>query len=88
MLGGDYPGFLCQRVERTDPSTLILRDRLCGKHSPMFKGENNEFNTPSLEELETASRRIADEVMQSRQDATPVNAEGCVLQAISSSTLC
>ena len=79
MLGGDYPGFLCRALSEQTQAPSFFATGCAGNIRPWFKGENNGFNTPSLEELEVASRRIADEVMQSRQDATPVSTEGlCV----------
>ena len=76
MLGGDYPGFLCRALSEQTGAPSCFATGCAGNIRPWFKGENDGFNTPSLEELESASRRIADEVMQSRQNATPVNAEG------------
>ena len=76
MLGGDYPGFLCRALSEQTQAPSFFATGCAGNIRPWFKGENNGFNTPSLEELEAASRRIADEVMQSQQDATPVHTEG------------
>ena len=76
MLGGDYPGFLCRALSEQIQAPSFFATGCAGNIRPWFKGENNGFNTPSLEELEAASRQIAQEVMLSRQDATPVNAEG------------
>lgn len=76
MLGGDYPGFLCRALSEQTQAPSFFATGCAGNIRPWFKGENNGFNTPSLAELETASRRIAEEVMQSQQDATPVHAEG------------
>ena len=79
MIGGDYPGFLCRALSEQTQAPSFFATGCAGNIRPWFKGENNGFNTPSLKELESASRRIADEVMQSRQDAISVNAEGlCV----------
>ena len=79
LLGGDYPGFLCRALSEQTQAPSFFATGCAGNIRPWFKGENSGFNTPSLEELEAASRRIADEVIQSRQDATPVNAAGlCV----------
>ena len=75
MLGGDYPGFLCRALSEQTEAPAFFATGCAGNIRPWFKGENNGFNTPSLEELETASRRIADEVIQSRQAMTPVDAE-------------
>ena len=75
MLGGDYPGFLCRVLSEHTQAPSFFATGCAGNIRPWFKGENNGFNTPSLEELEAASRRIADEVMESRPHATPVNAE-------------
>ena len=76
MLGGDYPGFLCRALSEQTHAPAFFATGCAGNIRPWFRGENDGFNTPSLEELEAASRRIAAEVMLSRQDATPVNAEG------------
>ena len=76
MLGGDYPGFLCRVLSEQTGAPSFFATGCAGNIRPWFKGENDGFNTPSLEELESASRHIADEVMQSRQNATPVNTEG------------
>ena len=79
MLGGDYPGFLCRALTEQTQAPSFFATGCAGNIRPWFKGENNGFNTPSLEELEAASRRIAAEVMQSQKGATPVNADGlCV----------
>ncbi len=79
MLGGDYPGFLCRALSEQTQAPSFFATGCAGNIRPWFKGQNNKFNTPSLEELESASRQIVEEVVQSRQDATPVNAEGlCV----------
>ena len=79
MLGGDYPGFLCRALSEQTQAPSFFATGCAGNIRPWFKGENDGFNTPSLEELASASQRIADEVMQSRQDATPVRSEGlCV----------
>ena len=79
MLGGDYPGFLCRALTEQTQAPSFFATGCAGNIRPWFKGENNGFNTPSLEELEAASRRIAAEVMQSQKSATPVNADGlCV----------
>ena len=75
MIGGDYPGFLCRALSDQTGAPAFFATGCAGNIRPWFKGENNGFNTPSLEELEAASRRMAEEVMQSRQDATLVNAE-------------
>ena len=76
MLGGDYPGFLCRALSDQTQAPAFFATGCAGNIRPWFKGENNGFNTPSLEELETDSQGIADEVLQSQQDATSVNAEG------------
>lgn len=76
MLGGDYPGFLCRALSEQTQAPSFFATGCAGNIRPWFKGENDGFNTPSLEELESASRRIADEVMQSRENTTPVDAEG------------
>lgn len=79
MLGGDYPGFLCRALTEQTQAPSFFATGCAGNIRPWFKGENNGFNTPSLEELEAASRRIATEVMQSQKDATPVSTGGlCV----------
>ena len=75
MLGGDYPGFLCRALSEQTDAPAFFATGCAGNIRPWFKGENSGFNTPSLEVLETASREIADEVMQSQQNTTPVNAE-------------
>lgn len=75
MLGGDYPGFLCRALSEQTEAPAFFATGCAGNIRPWFKGENNGFNTPSLEELETASRRIAGEVIQSRQVRTSVAAE-------------
>ena len=75
MLGGDYPGFLCRTLSEQTEAPSFFATGCAGNIRPWFKGENNGFNTPSLEELEVASQRIADEVIQSRQNTTPVNAD-------------
>ena len=74
MLGGDYPGFLCRALSEQTEAPSFFATGCAGNIRPWFKGENNGFNTPSLEELEAASRRIADEVIQSRKVITPVDA--------------
>ena len=76
MLGGDYPGFLCRALSEQTQAPSLFATGCAGNIRPWFKGENDGFNTPSLEELESASRRIAHEVMQSRPSATLVNTEG------------
>ncbi len=76
LLGGDYPGFLCRALSEQTQVPAFFATGCAGNIRPWFKGENDGFNTPSLEELEAASQRIAEEVMQSQQDTTPVNAEG------------
>ena len=79
MLGGDYPGFLCRVLTAQTQAPSFFATGCAGNIRPWFKGEANGFNTPSLEELESASQQIADEVMQFQKDATPVNADGlCV----------
>ena len=75
MIGGDYPGFLCRVLNEQTQAPSFFATGCAGNIRPWFKGENDGFNTPSLEELESASRRIADEVMQSKQDAISVNTE-------------
>ena len=76
MIGGDYPGFLCRALGERIQAESFFATGCAGNIRPWFKGENDGFNIPSLEELEAASGRIADEVMQSQQDATPVNTKG------------
>ena len=76
MLGGDYPGFLCRALSEQTQAPSFFATGCAGNIRPWFKDENDGFNTPSLEELESASRRIAHEVMQSRPSATLVNTEG------------
>ncbi len=79
MLGGDYPGFLCRALSEQTQAPSFFATGCAGNIRPWFKGENNGFNTPSLEELESASRQIVEVVVQSRQEAIPVNTEGlCV----------
>ena len=60
MLGGDYPGFLCRALSEQTEAPSFFATGCAGNIRPWFKGENNGFNTPSLEELEAASRRIAE----------------------------
>ena len=79
IIGRDYPGFLCRALSKQTQAPSFFSTGCAGNIRPWFKSENNGFNTPSLEELEAASRQIADEVIQSRKDATPVNTDGlCV----------
>ena len=79
MIGGDYPGFLCRALGERIQAPSFFATGCAGNIRPWFKGENTGFNTPSPDELEAASGRIADEVMESQRDATSVNAEGlCV----------
>ena len=75
LIGGDYPGFLCRALSEQTGAPSFFSTGCAGNIRPWFKGENSGFNTPTLEELEAASGRIADEVMRSQRDATPVNAE-------------
>ena len=75
LIGGDYPGFLCRALSEQTGAPSFFSTGCAGNIRPWFKGENNGFNTPTLEELEAASRGIATEVMQSRKDITPVNTE-------------
>lgn len=75
LIGGDYPGFLCRALSEQTGAPSFFSTGCAGNIRPWFKGENNGFNTPTLEELEAASRRIATEVMASRKDTTPVNTE-------------
>ena len=75
LIGGDYPGFLCRALGERIQAPSFFATGCAGNIRPWFKGENSGFNTPTLEELEAASGRIADEVMRSQRDATPVNAE-------------
>ena len=76
LIGGDYPGFLCRALSEQTGAPSFFSTGCAGNIRPWFKGENNGFNTPTLEELEVASRRIATEVMQTRKDTFPVNTEG------------
>ena len=75
LIGGDYPGFLCRALGERIQAPSFFATGCAGNIRPWFKGENNRFNTPTLEELEAASGRIAEEVMRSRRDAIPVNTE-------------
>lgn len=80
LIGGDYPGFLCRALSEQTGAPSFFSTGCAGNIRPWFKGENNGFNTPTLEELEAASGRIAAEVMQSQQDTTLVNTEGlCII---------
>lgn len=76
LLGGDYPGFLCRALSEQTGAPSFFSTGCAGNIRPWFSGENDGFNTPSLEELEAASQRIATEVMESQWDQTPVSAEG------------
>ena len=76
LIGGDYPGFLCRALSEHTGAPSFFSTGCAGNIRPWFKGKNEGFNTPSLEELELASQRIAAEVMESRQDTVSVNAEG------------
>lgn len=76
LIGGDYPGFLCRALSEQTGAPSFFSTGCAGNIRPWFKGENNGFNTPTLEELEAASQRIAAEVMQSQQDTILVNTEG------------
>lgn len=79
MIGGDYPGFLCRALSEETEAPSFFATGCAGNIRPWFKGKNEGFNTPSLEELAAASRQVAAEVMQSWEDAAPVNAEAlCV----------
>lgn len=80
LIGGDYPGFLCRALSEQTQAPAFFSTGCAGNIRPWFKGESSGFNIPSLEELAAASGRIADEVLQSQTDTTPVNAEGlCVI---------
>ncbi len=75
LIGGDYPSFLCRALSAQTEAPAFFATGCAGNIRPWFKGENNGFNTPSLEELEAASGKIANEVIQSQQNSIPVNAE-------------
>ena len=75
LIGGDYPGFLCRALSEHTGAPSFFSTGCAGNIRPWFKGKNEGFNTPSLEELELASQRIATEVMESRQDTVSVSAE-------------
>ena len=76
LIGGDYPGFFCRALSEQTGAPSFFSTGCAGNIRPWFKGENEGFNTPSLEELDLASQRIVTEVMASRQDTVSVNAAG------------
>jgi neutral ceramidase len=75
LLGGDYPGFLCRALSEETNAPAFFSTGCAGNIRPWFKGESGGFETPSLEELETASRKMSEEVLDSRQNLVSVNAE-------------
>jgi len=79
LVGGDYPGFLCRALSEQTEAPAFFSTGCAGNIRPWFKGESGGFESPSLEELEAASRTMADEVMASQRDTIAVDAENlCV----------
>lgn len=75
FIGGDYPGFLCRALSEQTGVPAFFATGCAGNIRPWFKGENEGFNTPTLEVLEVASRKMSEEVMASQQNITPVPAD-------------
>ena len=75
LIGGDYPGFLCRVLSQKTEAPAFFATGCAGNIRPWFKGEDAGFARPTLEELEVASGKMADEVMQSQQNEIAVNAD-------------
>ncbi|MBI1925563.1 hypothetical protein HYR99_15085, partial [Candidatus Poribacteria bacterium] len=76
LIGGDYPGFLCRALSTHTEAPAFFATGCAGNIRPWFRGEDGGFGRPRLEELEAASRQMADEVIQSQQNMIAIDAEG------------
>lgn len=75
LIGGDYPGFLCRILSAQTDAPAFFVTGCAGNIRPWFKRRDSGFNRPTLKALEAASRKMADEVLQSQRDIAPVHTE-------------
>ena len=73
MIGGDYPGFLCRRLESEKGAPAFFATGCAGDIRPWFNPGESGFARPTLDELEAASNVMASEVLQSQSQARPVD---------------
>jgi len=75
-IGPDYPGYLCEALERTTSAPAFFAAGCGGDVRPWYnKDSASDFGRPSLAELEAVGNEIAGDVLAGRDAATAVDGD-------------
>jgi hypothetical protein len=68
LIGGDYPGFLCQTLEEETGAPALFATGCAGDVRPWYEGEEDGFPRPSLDQLAKAGKDMAAEVLAAAKE--------------------
>ena len=75
LIGGDYPGYLCRKIEEETGALAFFATGCAGNIRPWYGDSADHFARPSFDELEAAGRSLADDVLAAADAAVPVAAQ-------------
>ncbi len=74
LIGGDYPGFLCRELEKETGGPALFATGCAGDIRPWYPSDKGGFAQPTFQQLESAGKKLAEDVLFSHQHRREVKA--------------
>ena len=79
LIGGDYPGYLCREIERETNTPALFATGCAGNIRPWYPSNEGGFTRPTFEQLESAGKKLATDVLASRKNHRKIRASDMMI---------